>query len=381
MIEDADLIVEASGDIVNSTEVLEIAFKKSVSVVTMNAELQITTGSYLDGRGFITEAEGDQPDCLAALRREVVKMGLKHGNLKNFLNLNPTLQEMRYWANKSGNRVEKITSFTDGTKVQIEQALLANGLVAVIAKLGLRGLNTNNVEVGATVLAEEAKNKGAPVSDYILSPKMPPGVFITDEADPNFKVYLGEGPYYTFIKNYHSCHFKAMKTAGEVLSDSGVLINNSTHPRVSVAAVAKREIPAGYLIKRGIGSFELRGIAINIKDEPDHMRIGLLASAICDIHDRELITFNPFRIPDSFVLDCWEKCALSDMPGKSEGRTMFSCTPYNIIKIRKPDLDHKVFPLNVTPKRGRCISPACTLLKVRTEPNVSAELISRVGAA
>jgi|WetSurMetagenome_2_1015567.scaffolds.fasta_scaffold07900_5 hypothetical protein len=50
--------------------------------------------------------------------------------------------------------------------------------------------------------------------------------------------------------------------------------------------------------------------------------------------------------------------------------------------IEDADLvDHKVFPLNATPKRGRCISPACTLLKVRTEPNVSAELISRVGAA
>ena len=317
LLEGADLILEASGDISNSTAVLEMALERSIPVITMNAELQITTGSYLARKGFITEAEGDQPGCLAALREEVLKMGLSplvYGNLKNFLNHNPTLEEMRFWAGKSGNSVENITSFTDGTKVQIEQALVANGLEAAIIKPGLCGLAIDSVEAGGIELAKKAKAIGRPVSDYLLSAKIPPGVFVAAECDPCHKVYLryykmGEGPYYTFVRNYHLCHFEAMKTIDRVLSGGKVLVNNSLQPRVSVAAVAKRDLPAGYLVKRAIGSFDLRGVAVNIRDQPHHIPIGLLQSARLtqDIQAGEMICFGMASIPESLALHCWEK--------------------------------------------------------------------------
>jgi predicted homoserine dehydrogenase-like protein len=283
----------------------------------MNAELQITTGSYLATKGFITEAEGDQPGCLAALREEVIQMGLSplvYGNLKNFLNHNPTSNEMRFWAQKSGNSVENITSFTDGTKVQIEQALVANGLGAAIIKQELCGLAIDDVEAGAVELAKGAKAIGMPVSDYLLSPKIPPGVFVTAECEPCHKVYLryykmGEGPFYTFIRNYHLCHFEAMKTIDRVLGGGEVLINNSMRPRISVAALAKRDLPAGYLIKRGIGSFDLRGVAVNIKDQPDHVPIGLIQNAKVtkNIRAGEMISFELASVPDNLALQCWEK--------------------------------------------------------------------------
>jgi len=311
--------LEASGDVCNSTAVLEMALERSIPVITMNAELQITTGSYLARKGFITEAEGDQPGCLAALGEEVLQMGLSplvYGNLKNFLNHNPTLEEMRFWAGKSGNSVENITSFTDGTKVQIEQALVANGLSAAIIEPGLCGLARDSVEAGGIELAEKAKAIGSPVSDYLLSAKIPPGVFVTAECDPCHKVYLryykmGEGPYYTFVRNYHLCHFEAMKTIDRVLSGGKVLINNSLQPRVSVAAVAKRDLPAGYLIKKAIGSFDVRGVAVNIRDMPDHIPIGLLQSARLtdDIRTGEIISFERASIPKSLALDYWRKGA------------------------------------------------------------------------
>jgi len=319
LLQGADLILEASGDVCNSTAVLEMALERSIPVITMNAELQITTGSCLARKGFITEAEGDQPGCLAALREEVLQMGLSplvYGNLKNFLNHNPTLEEMRFWAGKSGNSVENITSFTDGTKVQIEQALVANGLSAAIIEPGLSGLARDSVEAGGIELAEKAKAIGSPVSDYLLSAKIPPGVFVTAECNPCHKVYLryykmGEGPYYTFVRNYHLCHFEAMKTIDRVLSGGKVLINNSLQPRVSVAAVAKRDLPAGYLIKKAIGSFDVRGMAVNIRDMPDHIPIGLLQSARLtdDIRAGEIISFERASIPQSLALDYWRKGA------------------------------------------------------------------------
>ena len=114
-------------------------------VVTLNAEFHATIGSHFVGRGLLSEAEGDQPGCLAALGEDAVATGftpLVYGNMKAFLNRNPSPEEMRYWAERQDYSIEMVTSFTDGTKVQIEQCLVANGLGAGIAKEDLIGLET-----------------------------------------------------------------------------------------------------------------------------------------------------------------------------------------------------------------------------------------------
>lgn len=75
LIEHSDLIVECSGDAIHATDVVDKVMASSLPVVTMDSELQVMTGSYFVRRGFITEAEGDQPGCLAALRGNVLQMG------------------------------------------------------------------------------------------------------------------------------------------------------------------------------------------------------------------------------------------------------------------------------------------------------------------
>nr|MBF0686008.1 NAD(P)-dependent oxidoreductase [Pseudomonas sp.] len=44
LIDHADLIVECSGDVFHGTNVIERAFEAGLPVVTVNAELQVTTG-------------------------------------------------------------------------------------------------------------------------------------------------------------------------------------------------------------------------------------------------------------------------------------------------------------------------------------------------
>ena len=75
LIDNSDLVVECSGDVIHATDVIDKVLSASLPVVTMDSELQVTTGSYFVRRGFITEAEGDQPGCLAALRENVIQMG------------------------------------------------------------------------------------------------------------------------------------------------------------------------------------------------------------------------------------------------------------------------------------------------------------------
>ncbi len=317
VVENSDLIVECSGDAIYGTEVVDKAFSASLPVVTMNSELQVTTGSYFAKRGLITEAEGDQPGCLAALKENIVQMGFKplvYGNIKGFLNLNPKKKEMEYWGKRSNLSLEMVTSFTDGTKVQIEQALVANGLGSDIVQKGLLGPAAEDVESGGRYLAEHAIKQGRAISDYLLCPKGPAGVFITAEHDDNQRdalkyLKVGEGPYYTLVQNFHLCHLEIIKTIRRVLSGGGVLLNNTSTPSISVGAIAKKKIKSGEKIKQGIGSFLVRGEAIKINEYEGHIPIGLLADAVItrEIEEGQLITMNDVEIPDSLSYTAWKE--------------------------------------------------------------------------
>ncbi len=105
LVDSCDLIVECSGDIHRACEVVARAFQKGLPVVTMGTEFHVTAGSYFATQGMLTEAEGDQPGCLAALHEEAVSMGFRplvYGNIKGFLNHTPTEEDMRYWSHRNG---------------------------------------------------------------------------------------------------------------------------------------------------------------------------------------------------------------------------------------------------------------------------------------
>lgn len=65
LIDNSDIIVECSGDPVYATAVVSEAMDTGLKVITMDSELQITSGSWLAKKGLITEAEGDQPGSIA----------------------------------------------------------------------------------------------------------------------------------------------------------------------------------------------------------------------------------------------------------------------------------------------------------------------------
>jgi len=318
LIESCDLIVECSGDAIYATDTIEKILAAKIPVVTMNSEFHITTGSYFVDKGLLTEAEGDQPGVLAALHEEALSMGFRpavYANIKGFLNENPTREEMEYWGAKSNLSLEMVTSFTDGTKVQIEQVFVANGLGANLIKEGLVKLRCDDMGEGGLKLIEEAKKRGVPlpVSDYVLSSKLPAGVFIVaehaDDQKAALRYYkLGEGPYYVLERTYHLCHLEIVKTIRRILGGGKVLLDNSPCPRYSVAAIAKHDIKAGHRLKKAIGSFDVRGEAVAIANHPDHVPIGLLADAtfVRDVKEGEIVTFDDVELPPSRALEIWQ---------------------------------------------------------------------------
>lgn len=312
----SDLIVECSGDAIYACDTINRILEADIPVVTMNSEFHVTVGSYFIDKGMVTEAEGDQPGVLARLNEEAIAMGFKplvYGNIKGFLNEHPTPEDMEYWGNKSGISLDMVTSFTDGTKVQIEQTLVANGLGATIVKDGLIGLKDDDCLHGGSVLAEEAIKIGQPISDYLLSPKLPAGVFIAAKHHMNqqdqLRYYkMGDGPYYVLEKPYHLCHLEIFKTIARVLNGGSVLLDNSAYPTISTTTIAKRDMKAGEKIEKGIGSFDVRGIAVKIREHKGHVPIGLMKNAVLkrDIVAGQELTFDDVELPASLAVDVWK---------------------------------------------------------------------------
>jgi predicted homoserine dehydrogenase-like protein len=316
LIVNSDLIIECSGDAIYATDSIAQILEAKLPVVTMNSEYHVTAGSYFIDKGLVTEAEGDQPGSLAILNEDIVAMGFKplvYGNIKGFLNHNPSEEDMKFWGNKSGISLDMVTSFTDGTKVQIEQAFVANGLNANIAKDGLVGLEEDDMMLGGAALAEYSKKLDEPISDYLLSPKLPAGVFIVAEHDgvqqEHLKYYkMGDGPYYVMERTFHLCHLEIMKTVKRVFNGGGVLLDNSKNPTISVATIAKRDIKKGTVVKKGIGSFEVRGEAIRISENKKHLPIGLCSNVVLkrDIKAGEVLNLEDVEMEESLALHAWK---------------------------------------------------------------------------
>lgn len=316
LMETSDVIVVSTGDVIYSTYIIDLAFTYDLPVVTMDADTQVVTGSWLSKRGILTEANGDQPGCLAALHREVAQMGFKpwvYGNIKGFLNTNPSLEDMVYWAQKQGYSLNSVTSFTDGTKLQIEQTLVANYFGLDIAQRGMIGLETNDFEKGAFELGQVAWDRQKVLSDYMISRSSPPGVFITathqEDLAPELKTYkMGEGPFYLLYKPNHLCFFEIPNTILNLLNQREILIDNGSSPRISVGAIAKKKLKAGSVLDMAIGSMEVRGEAIEIAAHPKHVPIGLMAQAHFrrDVEPGQLITFDDVEIQDSLAYKAWK---------------------------------------------------------------------------
>lgn len=318
LVDTSDIIIECSGDVFHATDNVLAATKAGRKVVTLNAEFHVTTGSYFARRGdYVTEADGDQPGCLARLKNEIEGMGFipkAYINIKGFLNLNPERKEMEYWSEQQGIRLEQVVSFTDGTKLQIEQAVVANGLGATIPPGGMFGSRVETLN-DLDYLVEAADEAGAPISDFILCKGAPPGELIvaqSEEADRLGKYIVGpmrttKGKGYVLLRPYHLCHLEVPNTLRRIIQGEPVLLNNSANPHLTVAAVAKRNIRRGETIERGAGGFDVRGVATRIKEVPDAVPICLLKNTrvIADIPPGEIVRFDHVDMEDSKALEIY----------------------------------------------------------------------------
>ena len=256
-----EVVIDCTGSVEFGCHLALAALAACKHLVLMNAEVDATVGTILNAKfedaGLVyTGCDGDQPGVQMNLIRFVRGLGLTPmvaGNIKGLQDpyRNPTTQEG--FAKQWGQDPHMVTSFADGTKVSVEQALVANAAGLSVTKRGCEQRDHRGHIDELTTMYDVAELTaiGGTV-DYVVGSQPGPGVYVlATHDDPKQQHYLnlyklGKGPLYSFYTPYHLCHFEVPDTAARaVLLGDATIKPLRAAPKVEVITIAKKDLAAG----------------------------------------------------------------------------------------------------------------------------------------
>ena len=282
-----DVVVEATGALAYGARVILGALAAGKDVVSLNAELDATIGHLLHGEaeragGVYSIADGDQPGVLLRQIEFVAGMGLEvvaAVNCKRNLDVHQSPDDSRPYAERDRTSVAMTTAFGDGTKMQIENAVVANltGLVPDVR--GMHGVATTLDRAVADVTAALSRRG---VVEYTLGGDFGGGVFVIGRSeDDRVRHYmryskLGDGPEFLFFRPYHLMHFEVPLTIAQAVLDRLPLGRPIGPPVAEAVAMAKRDLRPGDELD-GIGGFSCYGHVDTAERAEGYLPIGLAA--------------------------------------------------------------------------------------------------------
>jgi predicted homoserine dehydrogenase-like protein len=259
-----DVIVEATGTLDHGATVMLSALRAGRRVVSINAEVDAAIGWLLHVTaaahgGVYTVCDGDQPGVQLRTLDQVRQMGfdvVASVNCKRHLDVHQSIADSAPYAARDNTSVAVTVSAGDGTKMNIEQAVVANLAQLRPEVRGMHGIPTMLDRALADTLAT-IEHDG--VVDYTLGGDFGAGVFVIGRApEPEavrtalrfFK--LGDGPEYLVFSPYTLVHFEMPRSIAEVALDDAPLWSPRGAPVADVVAIAKRDLTAGERLD-GIG--------------------------------------------------------------------------------------------------------------------------------
>jgi predicted homoserine dehydrogenase-like protein len=283
-----DVLVEASPSITEAALLLRSAIAQGINIVLMNGEVDQVFGRLLakdalDNGVILTSDAGDQHGVLARKIEEIRSMGLEvimAGNNKGFLNryANPTtlIEE----AAKRRLSPTQCTAYTDGTKLSIEMAIVANATGFGLLQPGMVGPRTETVDGALKAFDLDKARKLGGVVDYVLGAKPGASVFViaySDDPEDNFFLdyyKMGKGPYYLFLRPYHLCHFETPYAIQRISKyKEPVLVQKKRY--LEVGTRAKIDLKKGTVLD-GIGGYHTYGVL----EKPNSLPIGLSKNTV-----------------------------------------------------------------------------------------------------
>lgn len=311
-----DIIVEVTGTIDFGAQVVLTAISYKKPILLFNPELDATLGPilkhYADQAGVIySQSDGDQPGVIMNKYRFVKGLGLTPlvcGNIKGFLDVYKNPSDMADYAKKVNNSVNMITSFTDGTKVNFEQANVANSTGMGVMKRGMSAhRSTKHIDHLTSFYDVDYLLESGGIVDYIVGPKPSPGVYVFGTTeDPMIRDYLkylkmGKGPLYSFYTPYHLCNLEIPNSIARVAHFMDPVMVPAGEPVVEVVSVAKRDLKAGETLD-GIGGYTCYGECENaeLRRQENLLPIGLADNVVLkkDVKQDRALTFDDIDIPD-----------------------------------------------------------------------------------
>ena len=314
-----DVIIEATGDVEFSAHAVIKAIECRKHVVLVNAELDATVGPilkvYADRAGVVvTNADGDQPGVMMNLFRFVKSIGYQPvlaGNIKGLQDHYRTPETQEAFAKANRISAKMATSFADGTKISMENALVANATGFRVGQRGMYGPRCEHVR-DAVKLFPLNKMLDTGLVDYILGAEPGPGVFVLGYNDhPSRRDYMkyykmGDGPLYVFYVPYHLPHLEAHLTAARAVLFQDAAISPIAGPVCEVITVAKKDIGPGEILD-GIGGFACYGMIENSEIQRDNRLLPMGLSEGCrmkrNIPKDQAITIDDVVFPGGRLCD------------------------------------------------------------------------------
>jgi predicted homoserine dehydrogenase-like protein len=316
-----DALMDVTGAIELGAQLALETFACGKHLVLMNAELDATLGPILAVRArrhgvVVSTCDGDQPAVQINLHRFVTGLGLVPrvmGNIKGLQDPYRTPLTQRAFAEKWGQKPEMVTAFADGSKVNFEQAIVANAVGMTVARRGMLGYDHQGHVDALTGRydLDQLRELGG-IVEYVVGAQPGPGIFcLAEQPDARQRHYLnlyklGEGPLYSFYTPYHLCHFEAPTSVARAVlfgDAAGVPLGG---PRVEVCAVAKRDLRAGETLDN-YGHFMTYGEAVAVTERRSkrYLPEGLVEGCrlVRDVAKDAVVTFDDVELPPGRVAD------------------------------------------------------------------------------
>ncbi len=319
--EQIDCLVDVTGAVEFGAHITLDGFAHGKHMVLMNAELDATVGPLLavmakEAGVILTACDGDQPGVQINLHRFVTGLGLTPrvlGNIKGLQDPYRTPTTQQGFAEKWGQNPWMVTSFADGSKVNFEQAIVANATGFKVAKRGMLQYDHRGHvdELTSRYDLDQLRELGG-IVEYVVGSLPSPGVFcLAEHPDPKQQHYLnlyklGEGPLYSFYQPYHLCHFEVPNTIARVVDFGDATAMPLAGPSIEVVAVAKRDLRAGETLD-AFGGYLHYGEADNtdVVQSERLLHAGLAEGCrlIRDIPQDQAISYDDVEVPPGRLAD------------------------------------------------------------------------------
>ena len=128
------------------------------------------------------------------------------GNIKGLQDRYRTPLTQRGFAEKWGQKPEMVTAFADGSKVNFEQAIVANAVGMTVARRGMLGYDhAAHIDALTTRYDLDQLRELGGIVEYMVGAQPGPGIFcLAEQPDARQRHYLnlyklGEGPAVLFL--------------------------------------------------------------------------------------------------------------------------------------------------------------------------------------